>query len=140
MLIDGASSSWSEVSSGVPGSLLGPLFFITFISDLPSVVLPGNTIALYARITVKAHESDSAEDLELFQQDLVNFVWWSMLNGMEFNVKKCKIMKITRKKKPFTSTFFLNNTELEEVDEFKVLGVITVHHLRYQRTPNDNLA
>ena len=63
-----------------------------------------------------------------------------MLNGMEFNVKKCKIMKITRKKQPFTSTFFLNNTELEEVDEFKVLGVITVHHLRYQRTPNDNLA
>jgi len=50
---------------------------------------------------------------------------------MEFSAKKCKIMKITRKKQPFTSTFFLNNTELEEVDEFRDVGVITDHHLRW---------
>ena len=50
---------------------------------------------------------------------------------MEFNVKKCKIMKITREKQPFTSTFLLNNTELKEVDKFRDLGVITDHHLRW---------
>ena len=95
MLIDGVSSSWSEVCSGVPqGSLLGPLFFIIFISDLPSVVLPGNTIALYADDCKSSRIIDSAGDLELFQQDLVNLEGWSTLNGMEFNVKKCKIMKI----------------------------------------------
>ena len=135
--IDGASSSWSDVCSGVPqGSLLGPLFFIIFISDLPSVVLPGNTIALYADDCKSSRIIDSAEDLELFQQDLENLERWSSLNGMEFNVKKCKIMKITRKKQPFTSTFFLNNTELEEVDEFRDLGVITDHHLRWNSHVN----
>ena len=47
-LIEGASSSWSGVFSGVlQGFLLGPLFFI-IISDLPSVVLTDNTLALSA--------------------------------------------------------------------------------------------
>lgn len=55
---------------------------------------------------------------------------------MEFNVKKCKIMRITRKKQPFTSTLFLNNTELEEVEEFKDLGVITDHHLKWNSNVN----
>ena len=36
-----------------------------------------------------------------------------------FNVKKCKIMKITKKTQPLISSFFLENSGLEEVKEFK---------------------
>ena len=50
---------------------------------------------------------------------------------MEFNIKKCKIRKIVGKKQSFTSTFYLNNIELGEVDKFRDLGVITDHHLRW---------
>ena len=71
-MLDGISSSWSDVSSGVPqGSLLGPLFFVIFISDLPEVVLPGSTIALYADDCKCSRIIDTAGDLELFQQDLI---------------------------------------------------------------------
>ena len=45
-------------------------------------------------------------------------------------------MKITRRKQPFASTFFLNNTELEEVDDFWDLGVITDHHLHWNSHVN----
>ena len=136
MLIEGASSSCLEVCSRVrQGSLLGPLFFIVLISDLPSVVLPGNTIALYADDSKSSRIIDSAEDLELLQQDLENLERWSVLKGMEFKVKKCKIM-VTCKKQPFTSTFFLNNTELEEVDQFRDLAVITDDHLRWNSPMN----
>ena len=71
VVLDGISSSWSDVSSGVPqGSLLGPLFFVIFISDLPELVLPGSTIALYADDCKCSRIIDTAGDLELFQQDL----------------------------------------------------------------------
>ena len=49
------------------------------------------------------------------------------------NVKKCKIMKITKKIQPLTSSFFLENSEQEEVKEFKDLGIFTNHHLSKKR-------
>ena len=66
VVLDGISSSWSDVLSGVPqGSLLGPLFFVIFISDLPEVVPPGSSIALYADDCKCFRIIDTAGDLEL---------------------------------------------------------------------------
>ena len=112
-MLDGISSSWSNVSSGVPqGSLLGPLFFRIFISDLPEVVLPGSTIALYADDCKCSRIIDTVGDLELFQRDLDSLHRWRR-NFMNFNVKKCKIVKITKKTQPPTSSFLLENSELK---------------------------
>ena len=55
---------------------------------------------------------------------------------MEFNIKKCKIKKIIWKKQLFTSTFYLNKIELGEVDEFRDLGAITDHHIRWNSHVN----
>ena len=82
-------------------------------------------------MTVNSRIIDTAGDLELFQQDLDSLHQWSVRNFMNFNVKKCKIMKITKKIQPLTSSFFLENSELEEVKEFKDLGIITNHHLSW---------
>ena len=74
VVIEGQSSTWSVIPSGVPqGSLLGPLFFVFFVSDLPDVVMPGNIqLALYAddckTSTVISFPSDHCE----FQSDLDN--------------------------------------------------------------------
>ena len=86
-MIDGASSCWSGVCSGVPqGSLLEPLFLM-FINDPPSVALPGNTIALYADDCKSSRMVDPDEDLKLPRQDLENLEKWSALNGMGSNGK-----------------------------------------------------
>ena len=106
--------------SGVPhGSCLGPLCFVIFISDILEAVLPGNTIALYTNDCKRSRIIDSASDQNLFQDDLNNLHQWSSHNFMDFNVKKCKIMRITKKKQPFTSNFFLDNLVLEVVNEFR---------------------
>jgi hypothetical protein len=47
-----SSSRWAEVSEGVPrGSVLGPLFFLLFISDIIKVPSKGPNIFLYADYT-----------------------------------------------------------------------------------------
>jgi len=100
-----------DCTSGVPqGSLLGPLFFVIFISDIPKAVLPGNIIALYVDDCKTSRIIDLVEDQNLFQQDLDNLNNWSIRNAMTFNVKKCKIMRITKKKQPFISSFSLDDT------------------------------
>ena len=50
---------------------------------------------------------------------------------MTFNVKKCKLMRITEKKQPFRTSFTLNGSVLEEVYEIRDLGLLTNHHLSW---------
>ena len=80
------------------------------ISDLPEVVLPGSTIALYADDCKCSRIIDTVGDLELFQHDLDSLHQCRVRNFMNFNVKKCKIVKITKKIQPLTSNFFLENS------------------------------
>ena len=68
---------------------------------------------------------DCDEDLIYFQEDLDKLHQWGQCNQMDFNTKKCKIVRITGKQVPFTSSVHMNDTVLEEVKEFKDLGILT---------------
>ena len=132
VVIDGQSSAWSVVPSGVPqGSLLGPLFFVIFISDLPDVVMPGNTIALYADDCKTSRVVSYPSDQQKFQSDLDNLCEWSQRNLMDFNVKKCKLLRITKKRMPFHADLKLNGCSLEETYEFCDLGLVTSNKLSW---------
>ena len=50
---------------------------------------------------------------------------------MDFNVRKYKITRTTKKKQPFISNFLLDNSVLEEVNEFRDLGITTDQHLHW---------
>ena len=90
-VIDGKSSTWGIIPSGVlQGSILGPLFFVIFISDFSDVVLSGNTVLLYADDCKTSRLHDRTE----FQGELDNLYVWSQGNKMAFNVKKRKLMHI----------------------------------------------
>ena len=132
VVIDGQSSAWSVVPSGVPqGSLLGPLFFVIFISDLPDVVMPGNTIALYADDCKTSRVVSYPSDQQKFQSDLDNLCEWSQRNLMDFNVKKCILLRITKKRMPFHADLILNGCSLEETYEFCDLGLVTGNKLSW---------
>ena len=86
VVIEGMNSTWCAIPSDVPqGSLLGPLFFEIFISDLPEVVMPEDCVSLYADdcktsriIKCPADHSVFQSDLDNFSMDGVNKTSWSL--------------------------------------------------------------
>ena len=80
------------------GSLLGPLFFIIYINDLPGVISGDSSFALYAGDSKLYRVINSPEDITPFQGDLDKISDWCKENKMKVNVKECKIMRITRKR------------------------------------------
>ena len=81
VVIDRANSSWCSIMSGVPqGSILGPLFFVIFINDLPEDVTPGNTVSLYADDCKTSRVINCPVDHSLFQSDIDNIYRWSLQN------------------------------------------------------------
>ena len=69
VVVNGCSSDWSPVPSGVPqGSILGPLLFILYINDLPSAVC--STMKIFADDVAMYCSVKSVSDCNSFQHDL----------------------------------------------------------------------
>ena len=119
VIVKGEVSDWLTVTSGMPqGSLLGPLFFIIYINDLPGVISGDSSIALYADDCKLYRVINSPEDIASLQDDLDKISDWCKESKMKVNVKKCKIMRITGKKSPLVS-----------VHIYKDLGLLTSSNL-----------
>ena len=138
VVIDRVNSSWCSIPSGIPqGSILGPLFFVIFINDLPEVVTPGNTVSLYADDCKTSRVINCPVHHSLFQSDIDNIYRWSLQNRMEFYVKKCKLMRICKKRSPLLSDLHLNNSTLESTSDFCDPGLVTNCNLSWNNHIDD---
>ena len=77
VVINGQSSEWSEVTSGVPqGSVLGPLLFILYVNDLPDQV--NSYCKLFADDAKLYKELQNLDDFETMQDDLNKLCQWTI--------------------------------------------------------------
>ena len=123
VVVDGKNSNWISVPSGVPqGSILGPLFFLLFINDMPNV--SESTTALFADDAKCFKSINSIDNCICLQNDINRFHDWSVAWNMTFNASKCKVLTISRKHQPIMYDYKMNNQSLEHVGTFRDLGVV----------------
>ena len=93
VVINGQSSEWTDVSSGVPqGSVLGPLYFLLYVNDLPDEVK--SCCKLFADDAKIYKYLQNLKDFETIQNDLNKLCQWTRKWLMIFYVEKCKVMHL----------------------------------------------
>ena len=112
------------------GSVIGPVLFLLYINDITSDIK--STMRLFADDSVIYRDINSEEDNISLQHDLQALSTWSQKWLMSFNVKKCAVITITRKRKPYLYNYTLCNESIPRVNSYKYLGVTVTKDLRWK--------
>ena len=104
MIVEGSSSDIVPVVSGVPpGSVLGPMLFLLFISDLPDKITSNSR--LFADDCIVYRQIKGISDCEALQEDLNMLAEWETKWGMAFHPQKCSVLSVTRSRTPTRFNF-----------------------------------
>ena len=137
VVLNNSKSNWTEVISGVPqGSVLGHILFILYINDLLDVI--SCVSKLFADDTKLYRTVDSYGDSNMLQMDLYELDNWSELWQMKFNIQKCKVLHLGKKKTQgiFYLTFDNENeclSTIKDIREQTDLGVQMDESLRFEK-------
>ncbi len=126
-MYDGETSEWSDVESGIPqGSVLGPVLFVLFINDLPSVVQ--SFMKIFADDTKVYNYVKDNKGVKELQSD-INMAEWGNKWQLPFNTGKCKSHHPGRTNSRHMCS--LNGHNLEQIHQMKDLGVIVDDQLKF---------
>ena len=138
---DVRTSSLSTLMYGIPqGSVLGLILFSLYINDLPLYIKA--LCELFADDTsLHDHHTDLNTLHASLQNSLDNSIDWTKMNPMTLHPDKTKFMLInTGQKRQNVVSYFhpltVQGTIIEEVQNHRVLGVITDNNLSW--TPHVN--
>ena len=125
--VNGAYSGERRIISGViQGSVIGPLLFLVYISDLPRDIVTG--ISLFADDT-KLY-CNPIENAVEFNQDIERVVGWTQRWFMALNVSKCVILHLGTNN-PMLN-YSMNGEPIREVTTQKDLGVVISSDLKWE--------
>ena len=106
VVVEGYNSPDVPVLSGVPqGTVLGPLLFLLYITDLGENCT--SRMYLFADDTLIYSTIKSYNDAAKLQSDLTALQEWAQKWQMKFNLSKCHILRISRKQNPVESNYVL---------------------------------
>ena len=96
--IKDTNSSWWEVTSGVPqGSVLAPIMFQIYVNDMTRELT--SYVNLFADDAKLMRIIKDENDCKELQNDIDRIQAWSRRWKLEFNAKKCHVVKFGKSKK-----------------------------------------
>ena len=141
--IDDKISSNKTVKFGVPqGSILGPVIFNIYVSDM-NTVCEGSTCLQYAddsNIYNHCKPADIPESITKLQTNISEVHKWSKSKNLIFNPDKTKFMISTKKSQArYTKYTFQADNEiiLERTEATKILGVNFQQQLNWNSQVNE---
>ena len=130
VMVDGVRShtgsfiEGDDVVSGVPqGTVMGPLLFLLYINDLPSVLDPSTSCRFFADDCLIYRAIKSLSDQVTLRRDLEALHDWGELWGLKFNVAKCNLMHLDRKTVSPVRFYTRGGEIISSVTEAKYLEV-----------------
>ena len=128
VVINGHSSTWCGVSSGVPqGSVLGPLLFNIYVNDIASQV--NSTILQFADDLKMFRVIHDVTDFNQLQEDIDSLVTWANKWQLQFNVSKCHLLHLG--KLHYHGTYNIQGNLIPPSESVKDLGVIIDDKLKF---------
>src|SRR5260221_4024738 len=130
--INSSRSDWAPVTSGVPqGTVMGPLLFLVYINDIVNNI--HSQIRLFADDCIVYRQIESLNDCHVLQNDLDSLCKWQDKWEMHFNVDKCHVMHMTRKRNAIILAYFMKEIPLTTVDTCTYLGLEIQNNLRWDK-------
>ena len=126
VLIEGIKSETSSVKSGsVQGSVLGPVLFLIYITDIAEDVT--SNVKLFVNDAKVKRRIEDENDVENLQSDLEKLYCWQKRNNMKFNGDKFQALQYGPNEDIKNNTIYFT-AEMEDVIErfssLRDLGVI----------------
>ena len=119
-------SDWAKINCGVPqGSILGPLFFLIYINDLPTIVNGDNNIVFYADdASIVLTDSNRAE-LNLNVNGVIKIIInWFKNNLINLNFTKTQYLEFRCPKHHTVNTQIHHYNEyISNVTQSNILGL-----------------
>ena len=135
VVLDDVYSDWAAVHRGVPqGSVLGPLLFIIYMNDLPSVICHSHLHQFADDIAMYTSSTDPVLVQDHLNFDLASLSEWVTSNGFTVNVTKSHSLLLARRRRRHLLSsiqFLLNNSVLQLNKSIKYLGIIVDESLSW---------
>ena len=117
VLVNKVKSKYSSLVSGIPqGSVLGPILFLIYISDIGQDLI-ANTL-VYVDDTKVKQKVTSESDVEDLQKELIKLDNWAKVNNMEFNKGKFIVLRYGENEALKNETEYFSG-EYDEINERK---------------------
>ena len=131
--VNGLKSNTKTVTNGVPqGSTLGPLLFLLYVNDMnnSSRLLKFIQFADDTTTTYRGFNLDIVK--ETVENEIKKVLIWLASNKLIINIQKTHTMLFTNKRGNNALHITIQNTELEQKDSCKFLGIFIDKDLNWK--------